>query len=170
MAKEAGGIVKEGLSEYFIFTLPSTATIRNGWSQRIRAVEASELEFDIVYRMRSYQYGERPVRFFVWKNDQEHKLGDSPLPDGMVRVFRENGQGGLGVLGSQQLNYVPIRAAVELNLGPDDLVAYQQVSRGVTRGEFQFHPNNSRRHCMKWARSFVQSNALKLRVCILLLC
>ena len=31
-------IVKEGLSEYFIYTIEGTETIRNGWSKRMRSL------------------------------------------------------------------------------------------------------------------------------------
>jgi hypothetical protein len=130
-------IVKEGLSEYFMFSVPGTETINNGWSKRMVAVTADDAKFDIVYRMRAYQYGPRPVRFFVWRNDAEHKLGDSPLPDGRVRVFRDNGQDGLAFLGQEQVRYVPIKAEIEVNLGPDDLVVYE-TRRTVTK-RLNFH-------------------------------
>ena len=32
-------IVKEGLSEYFIYTIEGTETIPNGWSKRMRSFE-----------------------------------------------------------------------------------------------------------------------------------
>ncbi|MFH1423114.1 MAG: hypothetical protein ABIH42_10435, partial [Planctomycetota bacterium] len=106
------GIVKEGISEYFMFTVEGTETIPNGWSKRMRAVKADNVKFDIVYRMRAYQYGPRPLRFFIWRNDEEHKLGESPLPDGIVRVFRDNGKDGLAFLGEQIIRYVPIKAEI----------------------------------------------------------
>ena len=141
-AMEAKQIVKEGLSEYFMFSVEGSETISNGWSKRMPAVDADGVDFDIVYRMRAYQYGERPVRFFIWKNDDEHKLGESPLPDGTVRVFRENGADGLSYLGQQLLRYVPVKAEIEVNLGPDDLVVYEQRKTKTARFNFQFHPNN----------------------------
>jgi len=131
-------IVKEGLSEYFMFTVGGTETIRNGWSKRMVAVAAEDVTFDIVYRMRSYQYGPRPVRFFIWRNDAEHKLGESPLPNGRVRIFRDNGREGLSYLGEQQVRYVPIKAEIEVNLGPDDLVVYETYRRSVQRLNFHF--------------------------------
>ena len=33
-------VVKEGLSEYFMFSIEGTETIKNGWSKRMRAVTA----------------------------------------------------------------------------------------------------------------------------------
>lgn len=144
--KRIGGrkktIVKEGLSEYFMFSVEGSETVKNGWSKRMMAVEAEDLSFDIVYRMRAYQYGPRPVRFFVWNNDEEHKLGGSPLPNGTVRVFRSNGQDGLSFLGQQQLNYVPVRAPIEVNLGTDDLVVYSKRSVDTKRSDFSFHPKS----------------------------
>ena len=136
-------VVKEGLSEYFMFSVEGTETIPNGWSKRMRAVKADGVKFDIVYRMRSYQYGPRPVRFFIWRNDAEHKLGDSPLPNGRVRVFRDNGSDGLSYLGEKLLRYVPIKAEIEVNLGPDDLVVYETRRTQVERFNFQFNQHNS---------------------------
>ena len=137
-AKKAKQVVKEGLSEYFMFTVEGTETIRNGWSKRMRAVKADNVKFDIVYRMRAYQYGPRPVRFFIWANDDEHKLGESPLPDGRVRTFRENGAEGLSFLGEQLIRYVPIKAKIEVNLGPDDLVVYETRKNATERYNFHF--------------------------------
>jgi hypothetical protein len=147
-AKGAKQIVKEGVSEYFMFSVEGTETISNGWSKRMLAVKADDVKYDIVYRMRAYQYGPRPVRFFIWKNDEEHELGESPLPDGIVRVFRENGSDGLSYLGQQVLRYVPIGADIEVNLGPDDLVVYQQRKTATERFNFQFDKNNN--HVTGW--------------------
>ena len=131
-------IVKEGLSEYFLFSVEGTETVANGWSKRMRAVKADGVKFDIVYRQRAYQYGPRPARFFLWRNDEEHKLGDSPLPNGLVRVFRDNGSDGLSYLGEKLLRYVPIKAQIEVNLGPDDLVVYETRKTQVERFNFRF--------------------------------
>ena len=148
-SREAKVIVKEGLSEYFMFSVSGTETILNGWSKRMQAVEAREVPFDIVYRMRAYQYGPRPVRFFIWRNDVEHKLGDSPLPDGQVNIFRElpagDGAGeklgeGLAFLARQSIRYVPIKAEIEINLGPDDLVVYETRRMQTQRLNFHYQP------------------------------
>ncbi|GAB4154576.1 MAG: hypothetical protein Kow00107_04610 [Planctomycetota bacterium] len=144
------GIVKEGLSEYFMFSIEGQETVPNGWSKRMRAIKAEDVPFDILYRMRSYQYGPRPVRFFIWKNDKEHKLGESPLPDGVVRLFRENGRDGLSFLGQQKVDYVPIKADVEINLGPDDLVVYDSHHMGSERLNFHFRISNAREYVDGW--------------------
>jgi hypothetical protein len=146
-ASDGKKVVKEGLSEYFMFSVEGTETIANGWSKRMPAVNADGVNFDIVYRMRAHQYGPRPVRFFIWNNDAEHKLGESPLPNGTVRIFRENGSDGLSYLGQQVLRYVPIKADIEVNLGADDLVVYKQRKTSTERLNFQFNRNN---HVTGW--------------------
>ena len=137
-ARQRQQVVKEGLSEYFLFSVEGRETIKNGWSKRMRAVDSTDARFDIVYRMRAHQYGPRPVRFFIWQNDPEHGLGASPLPDGRVRLFRENGREGLSFLGEQLVRYVPIQAPIEVNLGPDDLVVYEARKTSTRRDSFQF--------------------------------
>jgi hypothetical protein len=143
-------VSKEALSEYFIFAIEGTETIKHGWSKRMVAVKADDVKFDIVYRMRAHQYGSQPVRFFIWKNDSEHKLGDSPLPDGLVRIFRDNGQGGLSFLGQQNVNYVPIKADIEVNLGPDDLVVYESWKMSEKRLNFHFHLDGRKEYVDGW--------------------
>ena len=112
-------IIKEGLSEYFIYTIEGTETIPNGWSKRLRASMPADVPFKIQYRYRPAEYGEQLVRMYLLTNDEESKLGTTPLPDGTVRVFRDNGRDGLSYLTAQTIKYVPIGDKIELNLGPD---------------------------------------------------
>src|SRR5687767_15968506 len=91
-------IIKEGLSEYFIYTVEGTETIPNGWSKRMRSFEAHETPLKIQYRYRPREYGEELVRMYLMTNNEESKLGSTPLPDGAVRVFRDNGRDGLSYL------------------------------------------------------------------------
>ena len=143
-------IVKEGLSEYFMFMVEGSETIRNGWSKRMQAVKADGVKFDIIYRMRTHQYGPQPVRFFIWRNDPEHKLGESPLPDGLIRVFRDTGKDGLSYLGQQLVRYVPIKAEIEINLGTDDLVVYESLMVSAKRLNFHFNWVNNQEYVDGW--------------------
>ena len=120
-------VIKEGLSEYFIFTIEGTETIRNGWSKRMRSFAAATVPFKIQYRYREPEYGRRLVRMYLLTNDKESKLGTTPLPDGTVRVFRQNGREGLSFLVAQPIKYIPIGDKIELNLGPDPEVIFELV-------------------------------------------
>jgi hypothetical protein len=73
-------IIKEGLSEYFIYTVEGTETIPNGWAKRMRSFEGQTAPFKIQYRYRPQEYGEQLVRMYLLTNDKESKLGTTPLP------------------------------------------------------------------------------------------
>ena len=120
-------IVKEGLSEYFIFSIPGTETIPNGWSKRMRAIEAPAIPFKVQYRYRPAQYGDQLVRMVLLTNDEPSGLGGSPLPDGLVRVFRHNGRDGLSYLAQQPTKYIPVGDKFEINLGPDPEVIFELI-------------------------------------------
>ena len=120
-------IIKEGLSEYFIYTIEGTETIPAGWSKRMRSLEVAATPFKIQYRYRPAEYGDQLVRMYLLANDKESKLGTTPLPDGVVRVFRNNGRDGLSFLAAQPVKYIPIGDKIELNLGPDPEVIFELV-------------------------------------------
>ena len=141
-------IVKEGLSEYFIYTIEGEQTVPHSWSKRMLSFSGRQVKFDILYRLRPHQYGPRPVRFFLLKNDADHKLGTTPLPDGLVRTFRDNGRDGLAFLGQQSIRYVPIKEDIELNVGTDDEVVCESKRLDVERFNFKFHPVH--RHVIGW--------------------
>jgi hypothetical protein len=153
-------IVKEGLSEYFIYTIEGRQTIPNQWSRRMLSFQARQVDFDIVYRVRPYQYGGRPVRFFMLENDEEHKLGTTPLPDGLVRTFRENGRDGLSFLGQQKVSYVPIKEDIELNVGTDDEVVWERKRMNVARSNFKFGGTRNRQ-VVGWDEAFTCREELR---------
>jgi hypothetical protein len=132
----APAIVKEGLSEYFIFTVGGQQTVKTGWSQRMVSFRTRDVPFDVLYRYRPHQYGPAPVRFFILANDQEHKMGESPLPDGVIRVFRENGRDGLSFYTAQSTKYIPIKEKIELAVGKDDQIVYERVVLDLGRQNF----------------------------------
>ena len=80
MPKDVKQIVREGVSEYFMFTVAGTETIPNGSSKRMPAIRAQDVKFETVYRLRPYQYGPRPVRFFVWKNQPRNRIVSGGFP------------------------------------------------------------------------------------------
>jgi len=128
-------IIKEGLSEYFIFTIEGTETVPNGWSKRLRSIEAAAVPVKIQYRYRPNEYGDQLVRMYLLTNDEKSQLGSSPLPDGIVRVFRDNGREGLSYLTQQQIKYIPVGDKIELNLGVDPEVIFELVKLRVSRDE-----------------------------------
>ena len=133
VALEEKQIIKEGLSEYFIYTVEGTETIQNGWSKRMRSFEGQTIPFKIQYRYRPQEYGDQLVRMYLLTNDKDSKLGTTPLPDGVVRVFRDNGRNGLSYLTQQTVKYIPIGDKIELNMGADPNVIFELIKLRSTR-------------------------------------
>ena len=130
---DAKNIAKEGLSEYFIYRVEGTETIPNGWSKRMLSFSGEDVPVKVAYRYRLHQYGDQLVRLYLFKNDKESNLGTTPLPDGVVNIFRDNGRGGMGFLGRKSTSYVPIGDKFELNLGPDPNVQFELAKSKVYR-------------------------------------
>ena len=111
-------IKKEGLSEYFLYTIEGTETILNGWSKRLPSFKTKGVPVTNLYKFEEDRYGASVVRFLSFKNDKEHKLGDTPIPDGVIKVFRTvDEQAHLSYTGQAGFKYIPVDEDVELNLG-----------------------------------------------------
>ncbi|MHC4500952.1 MAG: DUF4139 domain-containing protein, partial [Planctomycetota bacterium] len=111
-------IVKEGLSEYFLYTIEGTETIPTGWSKRLLSFDKSDVPVVNLYKYEQERYGNSVVRFLSFKNDEEHKLGETPIPGGILKVCRAvDDNQHLGYVGQSAFKYIPIDEDVELNLG-----------------------------------------------------
>ena len=112
-------VKKEGLSEYFLYTIEGTETIPNGWSKRLLSFDVDQVPVVNLYKYEAERYGSSVVRFLSFKNDEEHKLGETPIPGGMLKVYRGvDSQGHLSYTGQSSFKYIPVDEDVELNLGP----------------------------------------------------
>ncbi|HUT31649.1 MAG TPA: DUF4139 domain-containing protein [Sedimentisphaerales bacterium] len=111
-------VIKEGLSEYFLYTIEGTETIPTGWSKRLLSFDKSEVPVVNLYKYEEERYGNSVVRFLSFKNDEQHKLGETPIPGGVLKVYRgvDNKQH-LGYVGQSAFKYIPVDEDVELNLG-----------------------------------------------------
>ncbi len=111
-------IRKEGLSEYFLYTIEGTETIPTGWSKRLLSFDVDEVPVVNLYKYEEERYGTSVVRFLSFKNDKEHELGETPIPGGMLKVYRNAGdEGHLSYTGQSSFKYIPVDEDVELNLG-----------------------------------------------------
>jgi len=119
MAPKPKEVKKEGLSEYFLYTIEGTETIGTGWSKRLLSFDVDQVPVVNLYKYEEQRYGPSVVRFLSFKNDKEHKLGETPIPGGMLKVYRGIGDNGhLSYTGQSSFKYIPVDEDVELNLGP----------------------------------------------------
>ena len=115
VAKE---VIKEGLSEYFLYTIEGTETIPTGWSKRLQSFNVESIPVVNLYKYEQERYGNRVVRFLSFANDEEHELGETPIPDGTLKVYRTaDEQNHLAYEGQSSFKYIPVGEEVELSLG-----------------------------------------------------
>jgi len=111
-------IVKEGLSEYFLYTIEGTETIPTGWSKRLASFDVAGVPVVNLYKFEEDRYGPEVVRFLSFKNDEAHKLGQTPIPDGNLKVYRAvDDRQHLSYEGQSSFKYIPVNEDVELNIG-----------------------------------------------------
>ena len=81
-----------------------------------------------LYKHDQERWGDQAIRFLSFANDQEHELGETPLPDGAVRIYgRSDERGHLSYTGGADVKYIPVGEEIELNLGPARLVEIKPV-------------------------------------------
>ena len=137
--EEPKEVAKEGLGEYFIYTIEGTETIPDGWAKQLRSFEADKVPIKVEYRYRPREYGDELVRLYLLENETASGLGTTPLPNGRVQVLRANGQGGLSFVTSREIKYVPIGDRIEFNLGTDPEVVFELIRLKTFRDNIWMH-------------------------------
>jgi hypothetical protein len=141
-------IKKEGLSEYFLYTIEGTETITNGWSKRLLSFDVDDVPVVNLYKFEQERYGDSVVRFLSFKNDEEHELGDTPIPGGLLKVYRGiDDQGHLSYTGQSSFKYIPVDEDVELNLGAVTDVVVEPKVMDFKTDNYRF---DSRRNISGW--------------------
>lgn len=111
-------IIKEGLSEYFLYTIEGTENIPGGWSKRLLSLKQADVPVVNFYKYEEDRYGTDVNRFISFVNDKKHNLGNEPLPDGLIKAFKKvDSENYLSYVGADNTKYIPIGEKVELNMG-----------------------------------------------------
>ena len=121
-------IKKEGLSEYFLYTIEGTETIANKWGKRLLSFEAEDIKVKSLYKYDEERWGQQALRFLSFANDEEHNLGETPIPNGQVKIYSQaDAEGYLSFVGGTNVKYIPVNEEVELNLGTARLVKVEPI-------------------------------------------
>jgi len=137
-------IIKEGLSEYFLYTIEGTETIPNGWSKRLLSFDIDEIQVVNLYKYEEERYRSSVMRFLSFKNDKEHKLGRTPIPGGVLKVYRAaDAQAHLSYAGQSSFKYIPVDEDVELNLGAVPDIVVEPTLMEVRTDNYRFDRNRN---------------------------
>ncbi len=136
-------VKKEGLSEYFLYTIEGTETISNGWSKRLQSFDIEDVPVSHLYKYDEERFGRGVVRFLSFANDADHELGETPIPGGLLKVYRNvDDQQHLAYTGQSSFKYIPVDEDVELNLGGVSDVVVKPVLMELSTVNYRF--NNHR--------------------------
>jgi len=132
-------IKKEGLSEYFLYTIEGTETIPHGWAKRLPSFEAEPVPVKNLYKYEEERFGTSVMRFLSFKNDKKHELGETPIPGGTIKVYRAvDAQDHLAYEGEATFKYIPVDEDVELNLGAVSTVLVEPTLMEYRTDHYQF--------------------------------
>ena len=140
-SEPAKQVVKEGLSEYFLFTIEGREDIQDKEPKRLVSMNVADVLLECIYKLTDRDGGSHFTKYYRFKNqkllgdDGQEKnlspmenLGLSPLPDGSVRLFSEYANKDLAYVGGTTTEYVPIGDRVEVNVGRDpDVTIVRQL-------------------------------------------
>jgi hypothetical protein len=132
-------IIKEGLSEYFLYTIDGTETIPHKWSKRLRSFKADDVPVKVFHRYEREAYGNGVKRFYKITNDKKSKLGKEPLPDGALYVYRFlDPQRHYAFVGKSNTKYIPVDEEAEFDLGFDPDVRVTPKMMGYKKTHIEF--------------------------------
>jgi hypothetical protein len=125
-------VIKQGLSEYFLFSIAGREEIKNAEPKRLVSMKVDEVPLEVIYKLSDRDGGAQFAKYYRFKNskllDKQGKekklpemdnLGTSPLPNGDVRLFFEYANKDLAYVGGTTSKYVPIGDRLEVNVGAD---------------------------------------------------
>jgi len=137
-------IKKEGLSEYFLYTIEGTETIANKWGKRLLSFEAEDIKVKSLYKYDEERWQQQTIRFVSFANDEEHNLGNTPIPNGNVKIYSQTDeQAYLSYVGGTNIKYIPVNEEVELNLGPARLVSVEPILMDFKTDNYMFDRKNN---------------------------
>jgi hypothetical protein len=117
---------QESFFEYHLYTLPAPVTLADNQTKQVALLEAPRIAATRVLESRGggYWYLSRigpmppqPVTVTLrFANDAAAGLG-SPLPGGVIRVYKDDSRGQTQFVGEDAIRHTPRKETVELNLG-----------------------------------------------------
>ncbi len=152
LVEQRKDVKKEGLSEYFLFTIEGREDIRDKQPKRLISMKVAQVPLECIYKLTDRDGGKHFTKYYRFNNkkllddDGNEKelpamenLGVSPLPDGQVRLFSEYKNKDLAYVGGTTTKYVPIGDRLEVGVGRDQDITIlrrlkdQQITGVVAR-------------------------------------
>jgi hypothetical protein len=137
---------EEPLFEYHLYTLERPATLLDNEKKQITLLQAPEVGLEKHFELRGQAqwfraaYGQpmeskRKVSVLLELENREANGLGMPLPKGVVRVYKEDGDGGRQFVGEDEIDHTPRDERVRVKLGEAfDVVADRRQTEWQERG------------------------------------
>ncbi|MFT5208111.1 MAG: hypothetical protein ACI9CF_001880 [Candidatus Omnitrophota bacterium] len=113
--------------EYHIYDLGRQTTLKDNQTKQIQLLQAADISINkhfVATTNQPYLYNSRqnakqkiPVKVnLIIQNSAKNNLG-SPLPQGIVRVYKEDSEGSIQFVGEDSINHTPKNEELELTIG-----------------------------------------------------
>jgi hypothetical protein len=132
-------IIKEGLSEYFLFTIEGKESVPNRWQKRMKSVYAENVPLKTIYRLSDRHSRTEVVKYYEFFNRKSEgkrgkgELGNSPLPDGVYKIFTGKKNRDLRFRASVNYKYVAAGDKVKLRTYGTGDVRVERVVKDYRR-------------------------------------
>ncbi len=131
-------IIKEGVSEYFLYSIEGEETIPNGWAKQLQSFDIKNIPIKTLYRYDEQRYSTNTQGFLYFKNTPEQQLGQTPLPDGAIVIYRQLADNYLTYVNNSTVRYIPVGQEVEIPLGATKEVKIEPTLQNVETQNYTF--------------------------------
>jgi len=147
MAEAAAGFEEEAFFEYHLYTLPRPATVADRQEKQLSLFEPAETDAEKVFVFEPFR-GDKVRVEMEFVNSEEKGLG-MPLPEGVIRVYKEDKSGALQFVGEDRIEHTPKDEEIRIYLGNAfDVVAernridYRRISNRVYEEDYEIKLRN----------------------------
>lgn len=115
-AADAAGFQAREFAEYKLYALERKTTVRDRETKQLSLFPNARTKIAKRFTYDARRDGTRVLVSYLFKNKKDAGLG-MPLPAGTIRLYREDGLGGVGLLGEDRIEHTPKDEEVEVAAG-----------------------------------------------------
>ena len=137
-------IIKEGLSEYFLFSIEGKETVLNSWRKRLKSIRAENVPVQVIYRLSDISTRGQVHKFYEFWNRKtseaqgSSELGGTPLPDGRVQIFSIDAKGNLSYKGAVNTSYIAAGDKVKLDIGINKDIEVERLMKDYRKKDIVY--------------------------------
>jgi hypothetical protein len=102
--------------EYHLYTLQRKTTLKNNQTKQVSLFPPARAKAQKIFLYDGSRYGEKVRVNLEFQNKKSDGLG-LPLPEGKIRVYKEDVDGALEFIGEDRIEHTPVDEKVRVYLG-----------------------------------------------------